>query len=64
MKISYQDAKEAAINLAADLGEKTTTTGHLSGEHWSIDDYVFEITAGGKFTFEVSGDMVGEGFPR
>ena len=64
MKITYQQAKEAAIVLADTLGVMTDTAGHISGEYWSMDDYVFEITAGGKFRFEVSGDMVGEGFPQ
>jgi len=64
MKITYEQAKEAAINMADNLGCDTDTTGFLSGEYWSMDEYVFEITAGGKFRFEVSGDMVGEGFPE
>jgi len=64
MKITYEQAKEAAINMADNLGCDTDTAGFLSGEYWSMDEYVFEITAGGKFRFEVSGDMVGEGFPE
>ncbi len=64
MKISYAQAQEAAIDLADTLGVMTDTAGHVSGESWILDDYVFEITAGGKFSFEVSGDMVGEGFPH
>lgn len=64
MKITYQEAKEAAINLADTLGVMTDTTDHISGEYWSMDDYVFEITAGGKFKFEIPEDMIGEGFPE
>ncbi len=64
MKITYQQAKEAAIDLANTLGVMTDTAGHISGEGWSIDDYYFEITAGGKFRFEITADMVGEGFPQ
>ena len=64
MKITYQQAKEAAIELADALGVATDTAGHISGEYWSMDDYVFEITAGGKFKFEVPEDMIGEGFPQ
>ncbi len=64
MSITYQQAKEAAIDLADSLGVLTDTAGHLSGEYWSVDDYVFEITAGGKFKFEILSDMVGEGFPQ
>ena len=64
MKISYRQAQEAAIDLADTLGVFTDTAGHVSGEFWNMDDYVFEITAGGKFRFEVLGDMVGKGFPQ
>ena len=64
MHITYQQAKEAAINLAADLGEKVEAIDYISAEYWSIDDYVFVITAGGKFKFEIPGDMIGSGFPR
>lgn len=63
MKITYQQAKEAAINLADTLGMFTDTAGHISGEGWSIDDYEIEITAGGKVSFIVLADMIGEGFP-
>lgn len=64
MKITYEQAKEVAINITENLGCALDVTGYVSGGHWSIDDYVFEITAGGKFRFEVHGDFVGEGFPR
>ena len=63
MKITYQQAKEAAIDLAETLGVMTYTAGHISGESWSVDDFVFEITAGGKFRFEVPAEMLGPGFP-
>ena len=63
MKITYQQAKEAAINLADELGVSTNTAGHISGEWWCIDEYVFDITAGGKFQFRVPTDMIGRGFP-
>ncbi len=64
MKLTYQQAKEAAIGMAETLGVFTDTAGHVSGESWSMDDYVFEITAGGKFDFTVRADMIGEGFPE
>lgn len=64
MKITCQQAKEIAINLAAMLSDDLDVTGHVSGEYWSMDDYVFVITAGGKFKFEIPGDMVGDGFPE
>lgn len=64
MNITYNQAKEAAINLAENLGMFTDTAGHVSGEHWSTDDYVFVITAGGKFKFEVPEDMIDESFPQ
>ncbi len=62
--ITYQQAKEAAINLAETLGVFTDTAGHVSGESWSVDDYVFEITAGGKCDFTVRAEMIGEGWPQ
>lgn len=67
MKITYCQAKEAAIELADALGVATDTAGHISGEDWTMDDYMFTITAGSKFTFTVPGDMigrVGSGFPE
>ncbi len=64
MKLTYQQAKEAAIDLANTVGVLNDTAGHISGESWSMDDYVFEITAGGKIRLEVSGEMVGTGFPE
>lgn len=64
MKLTYQQAKEAAIDLADTLGVMTDTAGHISGEYWCIDDYAFEITAEGKHKYVVSGDAVGEGFPQ
>ncbi len=64
MKITYQQAKEAALDLAETLGEFTDTAGHVSGKRWFFDDFIFEITAGEKFRFEVPGDSVGEGFPQ
>ena len=64
MKITYAQAQEAAIDLADTLGVMTDTAGHISGEYWSMDDFVIVITAGGKFRFEVSEEMIGEGFPQ
>jgi hypothetical protein len=63
-KITYQQAKEIAIGLADNLGVATDTAGHISGEEWCIDEYIFVITAGGRFEFIVSENMIGEGFPE
>lgn len=64
MKITYQQAKEEAINLASNLGDTLDVAGHISGEYWSMDDFVFVVTAGGKFKFEIPEDMLGSGFPQ
>ena len=49
MKITYAKAKEIAIGIADNLGVATDTAGHISSEDWIVDEYVFTITAGGKF---------------
>ncbi len=64
MTITYQQAKDVAIDLSISLTETLDVAGHISAEYWSMDDYVFVITASGKFKFEVPEDMIGEGFPE
>lgn len=65
MKLTYQQSKEIACGVVADVEYVSTMSAYLSGESWNTSDYVFEITAGdGKIRVEISEDLIREGFPN